>query len=257
MEAIVCPVCHAVFHVKPYRLKAGAFPCCSRRCTGIQQAPHKIGKTQQRNKAGELNPNWRGGKIQVTCDACGTPLNRKPYQVSRSVHQFCNAVCRGAWGTKHLVGPNNKKWQGGAPEETCEWCKQVYRRFRGKRDDKYGAHFCSHKCQSAWQEGKRTGAESPVWRGGNVGYYGPNWHAQKRAARKRDGYKCQHCGKHQKKCRRALDVHHIQTFRSFGYIPDENDSYIRANDLTNLITLCPQCHKKAEFAKIAIQPYLL
>lgn len=257
MEAVVCPVCSVTFHVKPYRLKAVPSPCCSRRCTGIRQAPQKIEKTQKRNRTGEHNPNWRGGKVQVACDQCGEILERKPYAAKRGDHQFCNQACRGAWGATHLVGSDNKKWQGGAPEETCDWCGKIYRRFRAKRDAIYTAHFCSRKCQSSWQDGKRTGAANPVWRGGAVGYYGPNWLTQKRAARKRDGYKCQHCGKHQKKCRRALDVHHIQPFRTFGYIPGENDNYLQANDLTNLITFCPQCHKQAEFAKIAIQPYLL
>ena len=49
----------------------------------------------------------------------------------------------------------------------------------------------------------------------------------KQAARARDGYKCQCCGK--KNCR--LEVHHIK-FRSNGGTNDED----------NLITLCKECH---------------
>jgi 5-methylcytosine-specific restriction endonuclease McrA len=69
-------------------------------------------------------------------------------------------------------------------------------------------------------------------------------------------YCCQCCSKVQKKGR-ALDVHHIIPFRVFGYIRNQNDLYKQANDLTNLITLCQQCHAKAEAQLIPIQPTLL
>ena len=41
-------------------------------------------------------------------------------------------------------------------------------------------------------------------------------------------------------------MHHIQPFRTFGYLAGVNDSYLRANDLSNLVTLCPACHRQAE-----------
>lgn len=245
---VECANCKKPMEIAPNRVNRGGRLFCSYSCMGQYRSVHW---------KGEGSPTWQGGEIETACDQCGKVLHRHPYKANRGDHQFCNQKCMGAWVARHRIGPNHPLWQGGAPEETCDWCGKAYRRFRGKRDAKYTAQFCSRKCQSAWQDGKRTGAESPVWRGGNVGYYGPNWHAQKRAARKRDGYACQHCGKHQNKCRRALDVHHIQPFRTFGYIPGTNDHYLQANDLTNLITLCPQCHKQAEYAKIAIQPYLL
>ena len=69
--------------------------------------------------------------------------------------------------------------------------------------------------------------------------YGPNWAEQRARARARDGYRCQHCdlpeGKH------AHHVHHKVPFRTF-------DSYQQANHLSNLVTLCPRCHRRAETA---------
>ncbi len=67
--------------------------------------------------------------------------------------------------------------------------------------------------------------------------YGPNWAQQKRAARARDNHRCQVCGLAERG--RAHDVHHKIPFRTF-------DSYRQANRLTNLITLCPACHRRAE-----------
>jgi DEAD/DEAH box helicase domain-containing protein len=67
--------------------------------------------------------------------------------------------------------------------------------------------------------------------------YGPNWEIKRNAARERDGYTCQHCGKPESG--RSHDVHHKIPFRAF-------ESYMQANHLDNLVTLCPACHHRAE-----------
>jgi DEAD/DEAH box helicase domain-containing protein len=69
--------------------------------------------------------------------------------------------------------------------------------------------------------------------------YGPNWSIQRDRARARDAYKCQVCGDAEQE--RSHDVHHIIPFRSFS-------TYIQANKLENLTTLCTNCHRRAESA---------
>ncbi|MEP7356782.1 MAG: Zn-binding domain-containing protein, partial [Anaerolineales bacterium] len=77
--------------------------------------------------------------------------------------------------------------------------------------------------------------------------YGPNWEIQRNAARARDVFRCVQCGKSETaEGGRQHDVHHIQPFRSFGYIPGLNENYRLANDLDNLQTLCRACHARAE-----------
>lgn len=69
--------------------------------------------------------------------------------------------------------------------------------------------------------------------------YGPNWDQIRKRVLHRDGSRCQVCGtsdRHQ-----PLHIHHIQPFRSF---PNRET----ANQLQNLITLCPACHHQAENA---------
>ena len=70
-------------------------------------------------------------------------------------------------------------------------------------------------------------------------YYGANWQAQRNAARARDQYHCQFCGLPE--VNKAHHVHHKTPFRSF--VSPET-----ANRLTNLVTLCPTCHTRAESA---------
>lgn len=73
--------------------------------------------------------------------------------------------------------------------------------------------------------------------------YGPEWPTTRERARARDGFRCQACGRPE--TTRQHDVHHKIPFRMFrdgaGNIQRE-----QANRLDNLITLCPECHKKAE-----------
>lgn len=69
--------------------------------------------------------------------------------------------------------------------------------------------------------------------------YGPNWPIQRDRARARDEYICQVCGEREQE--RAYAVHHKVPFRTFP-------SYIQANQLENLTTLCANCHRRAETA---------
>ncbi|HEX8682705.1 MAG TPA: DEAD/DEAH box helicase [Ardenticatenaceae bacterium] len=76
--------------------------------------------------------------------------------------------------------------------------------------------------------------------------YGPNWRQQRVRARGRDGFRCVHCRISEDELGRELDVHHVIPFREFGFVPGQNDGYLAANELSNLISLCPTCHKRTE-----------
>ncbi len=69
--------------------------------------------------------------------------------------------------------------------------------------------------------------------------YGPTWPAVRDLRRAMDGFRCQVCGALEHG--RSHDVHHKIPFRAF-------DSAEQANQLTNLITLCPSCHHRTETA---------
>ncbi|HEY9088580.1 MAG TPA: Zn-binding domain-containing protein, partial [Anaerolineaceae bacterium] len=69
--------------------------------------------------------------------------------------------------------------------------------------------------------------------------YGPNWVVQRIRARERDNFTCQLCGTPE--AGRSHHVHHKTPFRQFT-------SYLAANQLENLITLCPSCHRRVETA---------
>jgi DEAD/DEAH box helicase domain-containing protein len=67
--------------------------------------------------------------------------------------------------------------------------------------------------------------------------YGREWPKIRKMVLERDQYRCQICGSHGNAA--LLHVHHRIPFRSFHNTEE-------ANQLENLITLCPNCHKIAE-----------
>ena len=74
---------------------------------------------------------------------------------------------------------------------------------------------------------------------------GPNWEQQRNLARARDNHRCRHCSVPERP-NRTHDVHHIEPFRTFGYIRGKNEKYVEANRLENLVTLCSSCHRRVE-----------
>ncbi len=91
--------------------------------------------------------------------------------------------------------------------------------------------------------------------------YGPDWPKIRARVRARDGFRCQVCGRAENG--REHHVHHKIPFRQIVRndktlkvsetfrVPDSGQgalesSIAHANRLDNLVTLCPECHRKAE-----------
>lgn len=67
------------------------------------------------------------------------------------------------------------------------------------------------------------------WKGGKMTLRGKGWNTIRTQVIRRDDYTCQQCGS-----KEELEVHHIVTYRNKKNF----------NKLTNLVTLCRECHKK-------------
>lgn len=82
-----------------------------------------------------------------------------------------------------------------------------------------------------------------------VGSYGPNWDEQRRKALDRDGWQCRLCEMtnemHKEVYTYGLEVHHVIPIRCFRPFDSAAD-YERANDLSNLRTVCCPCHHEWE-----------
>lgn len=271
---VPCDYCGKPLSRTPYRINRNKHHFCNRQCKGIWRSEHAVGKQavhcdwcgkplekypsliRERNycnlhcyglwlkeyKNGANNSNWKGGPITVQCDWCGAPLERQLSWLYE--RNFCDSQCYANWRSKNLRGDKHPAWKGGPAIVQCAWCGEPLERWRCLCDQR--AHFfCNWTCAGKWQSRHNTGKDNPNWGGGRIKYYGPNWRGQRIRAHQRDKI-CQRCGKAPEENGQALDVHHVVPFRTFGYIPDENDNYLQANDLENLQCLCLHCHHIVE-----------
>lgn len=203
--------------------------------------------------------NYERGQtfMSFTCLQCGVGYQRSLGKVNRhDGNRFCSRTCHREWQkTNEPKGKDRADYT--SVQVMCAACgNQIERQPYRIRD--YEKQFCNKKCAGKWRSDNHVGPSHPLWKGGDLaGYRGPNWKRISTQARKRDGYRCQSCGIHEKKVGRLLDVHHIKPFRTFGYLPGENDYYLQANELSNLISLCQTCHRNAEWGNIPLQPMML
>lgn len=125
-------------------------------------------------------------------------------------------------------------------------CMQCDKRFSQPRwyvEKGIRSQFCSNKCRTHWESNE----DFELVLEGRPEYRGGNWKIQADKARARDGFCCASCGITEDALGRQMDVHHKIPYRLF-------DSPQEANQLGNLISLCPSCHKKMEGAGRADMP---
>jgi len=94
-----------------------------------------------------------------------------------------------------------------------------------------------------------TGEGHPNWKGGGNEAYGSGWNELRENALERDDHECVVCGKTRDEIGRNPDVHHIVPVRRFAESEDREKE--DAHTLENVISLCIECHRKADFGKIS------
>lgn len=199
---------------------------CSAQWTEHEQAP-------------EDAPRWNGGKQTINCEWCSSEIERDPHRVEGTENNFCDAKCRGQWFSENQSGEQHHQFDSIVVH--CETCGEELTRRRS-RVEKTEHKFCSMGCRGEWFSKNVVGEDHPLWNGG-PNYYGPTWRRQRRNALERDNHECQDCGMtreaHYDEHNTDLEVHHMTPFRTYA------DS-AEANQLSNLITVCMDCHIKRE-----------
>lgn len=206
-----CQHCAGAFQALAAEVNRGKALFCSKACRD----------THRRNRA------------SMTCQGCGATFAIKPSDLKLGRGQFCSKPCydaaRGAGA-----------WVNG----TCDACRQpfLFRRSETRR-------FCSEACyrQAFSDGGAPQGQQHGNWRNGNSERqlsYGSSWRRARREARERDG-RCMDCDITPVELGKALDVHHIEPFRTFGI-----ERHREANALTNLVSLCRPCHRQRDRHRI-------
>lgn len=223
-----CDYCDADFH-SPYEKRY-----CSEACLSASDSFE-----------GENHPNWKGGKETTECEICSAEFE---YYPSEKKGLYCGTCVENEdWRYRPDVsGENNPRWSGGERELDCDGCGAAVVR---RSSNITGEHvFCSADCQYEWLSEAFTGEGHPNWAGGSNPNYGPGWRQAKQRALERDAHKCVLCGTTAAELGRNPDVHHIVPVRAFLETPvtTERDAHYPAN----LASLCPSCHREAEFGGV-------
>lgn len=181
----------------------------------------------------------------VPCDNCDDDVKKALNKIERDNNHFCSDSCRSEWRSS-LTGEDSPAWSGGPVDKICEFCEDEY---CVKQAEAEKSRFCSLECMALWKSENWRGEDCPNWEGGHQKDYGPLWNRIRSEVRERDEV-CQICEmsieKHINKYGRRPDVHHKEPIESF-------DSFERANDKSNLIMLCRDCHAKVECGKREIE----
>lgn len=173
----------------------------------------------------------------TTCRNCGERFHRSP---AKMIGNFCSRrcfaearlkpeirICPDCGGPKAVAATRcNACWAKGrlrGDHHPCTHCgKPVYKSpAQLAQTVRHRGVFCNRKCHAAFV----SGPNNPGYVDGKTPEtYAPGFRTAKRQVMDRDGMKCFLC-----EDEKALDVHHIDRDRS-------------NHALTNLVTLCRQCH---------------
>jgi hypothetical protein len=194
---------------------------------------------------GENHPNYSDAKEETECDICGTKFE---YYLSEKKGLYCSTcVEEENWRYRpKITGKDHPRWSGGEQELACDWCDAKVVRQQNNINSEHV--FCSEACQSEWLSEAFTGEGHPNWKGGVEANYGRGWNRVRRRALERDGYECVLCGTSKDELGRNPDGHHIVPVRAFVETPATTEA--DAHYLANVVSLCPACHRKAEFGRV-------
>lgn len=198
----------------------------------------------ERDYSGKRNYNWTGGKQKAECVWCGEIVMRTQSEIESSKNILCSKECQYEWISEYNSGKDSPLYKERV-EIACEYCgdSKKVRPFKSEQ------RFCSRECNNAYLSEEVTGENHPLYKGEHGDYSGPNWDKKRRERLNTDDWECVSCGMDNEAhislhdC--GLHVHHIQPRSEFRNGNGEID-WRKANDISNLITLCASCHQRWE-----------
>lgn len=179
-------------------------------------------KTSKVNKY--ISGHNRQGRRKVarehTCAFCKENFFTMPYVKFRT---FCSQACRDGYRKVHRVGPNQ-----GFTVRTCRCCGVEYTRLHDRN-----LRYCSRECGAKMKSERISEAMQRR-------YADASGAAAKLRAKERDQHKCVVCG-----FDAVVHGHHLIPKSQGG--PDE---------LSNLVTLCPNHHAMAHAGLLSVKEIL-
>lgn len=203
--------------------------------------------------------------VDKVCQQCGSTFYCKPSHVNR--RKFCSKECQynnrktenrelkycKNCGKEYYKQKSRGKYnRGSVCSKECQY--ELLKKISEERREYRNCLYCGDKftlmpsksekkyCSSECRYSHMVGINNPLFIVGiSSEKRGPHWQSIKRNIKIRDNNTCQHCNITEKDLPDGLflHVHHVIPYR---YFKDHKE----ANVESNLITLCPACHRKAD-----------
>ena len=235
-----CPTCGTSLNtergMRQHHTKVHGDPLPNRTCKGCGSEFYdpKARRTycdECYSERGTENGNWKGAKERTECERCGDEFE---YYPSNKDGVYCSKCVAGA--DEFLGTPSYADENFPRTERECEYCDVTFS-VLDTTLEREPCRFCSQECLHKWMSNELYEGEQ------SANAYRVEWWSVRRDARQRDDNECQVCGKGEEDIGRKPDVHHITPIRAFD---DPQD----AHELSNVITLCPLCHRHVEMGEI-------
>jgi len=212
---IVCKNCESEFEVHESHTDRRTF--CSTECKG---------EFYSESRKGEKSPFYE--RVELVCEKCGSGFEVLPKREDKA--RFCSDECRCRW-LRELEPEEHPRYKE-RKTFVCDVCGEKY---QVKPANEERTAYCSRECQT---EAKKElyGPKAPQWKGGGTATIysavrnGLSKESWERLRRRERGRECENCG-----AREGLHLHHIIPVMSGG-----------TNGEWNLMTLCEECHSKAD-----------
>lgn len=154
-----CAQCGKPLLRKPCDVATHKHLFCNRKCGGAWNSL---------NSRGAQSPLYMGGKVLVSCDHCGKPIELSRHKAERSRRHFCTnngRRCQSEWA-REQVGEKAGAWGGGNVTVACAECGKELERYPYKlsRSKRF---FCTLRCRSIW-DGKNNAGASADYNGDKV-----------------------------------------------------------------------------------------
>lgn len=130
-----CEVCGEEFEYYPSD-KEGIY------CSDCQEESVIKNNLISQPQFGENNPNWSGGKTQISCDFCEEEFKRYDFEINNSEFNFCSPSCQNKW----LKGRKDIDIRSLFNENTSE--KSIDKWFQVRREVLKRDNFSCQVCQN-------------------------------------------------------------------------------------------------------------
>lgn len=138
-----CDECGKEFTRKKCEVEGKDNHFCSKECFHKWEKGKNFSYPKEGTLSRSNNPNWKGGKVKLTCEQCGEKFKVIP--AKKETSKYCSKECYSEALKERVSGEGSYTWEGGPIIITCDNCGKRIERNKSWYQ-KQENHYCSQEC---------------------------------------------------------------------------------------------------------------